>query len=160
MRELTSVRFARPDDADAIVRVVNDAFDIESFFKSAPRTTPEDVRALMRSGQFLVLDCPSGGLAGAVYLSIDGSRGYLGMLSVDPATQGQGIGRLLQNAAEERCRDAGCSLLEIHIVDIRPELKPYYERLGFAANGEVRPFPHPEHATRPCHLIVMTKPLG
>src|SRR4051812_20926134 len=159
MTEGSVVRRATPDDVAAIVRVVNDAFEVERFFKTAPRTDDAGVRALMETGEFLVIVGEDGALDGAVYLSVIGSRGYLGMLSVTPAAQGRGIGRRLHDAAEHQCRAAGCDLLEIHLVDIRPELFSYYERLGFEPNGETRPFPVPQHATQPCHLVVMTKPV-
>ena len=154
------VRTAVPADTMAIVRVVNDAFEVESFFKNAKRTDADGVRELMSKGTFLVAGGAGDALIGSVFMSIDGERGYFGMLSVDPASQGGGVGRALQAEVERRCRDAGCRVLEIHVVDLRTELPPYYERLGFNATGETLPFPSPDHATQPCHLVVMSKPLA
>jgi hypothetical protein len=49
--------------------------------------------------------------------------------------------------------------MDIHIVNLREELPPYYRRLGYAERGTL-PFSAPERASRPCHFIVMTKPLS
>ena len=81
------------------------------------------------------------------------------MLSIEPAHQGRGFGRLLIDVVESRCRAAGCPRIKIHIVNLREELPPFYRRLGYAESGTL-PFPIPEKATRPCHFIVMTKALG
>ena len=81
------------------------------------------------------------------------------MLSIDPAHQGRGLGRLLIDAVESRCRAAGCPRMKIHIVNLREELPPFYRRLGYVEDGTL-PFSTPEEATRPCHFIVMTKALG
>ena len=86
------------------------------------------------------------------------SRGYLGLLSVGPDAQGQGHSRLLVAAVEDHCRNAGCSFLDITVVNVRSELFPFYAKLGFAA-FDVLPFPVPELARQPLLLVRMTKPL-
>ena len=49
--------------------------------------------------------------------------------------------------------------MDIHIVNLREELTPYYRRLGYVESGTL-PFSEPERASRPCFFIVMTKPLS
>ncbi len=110
-------------------------------------------------GEFLTVDDAEGNMAGCVYLRIRGERAYFGMLSIDPARQGRGLGRTLVESAEARARDRGCRFMDIHIVNLREELPPYYRRLGYAERGTL-PFSAPERASRPCHFIVMTKPLA
>ena len=61
-------------------------------------------------------------------------------------------------AAEAYCRDAGCVALDINVVNLRTELPPFYKRLGYVETGSA-PFTDPR-ATRPCHMIVMTKDSG
>ena len=95
----------------------------------------------------------------AVYVDTRGDTGYFGMLSIDPAHQGQGLGSQLIAAAEDHCRKAGCTEIEIDVVSLRTELPAFYRRFGYAESG-TRPFPEPEFAKLPCHLIVMTKPLA
>ena len=55
-------------------------------------------------------------------------------------------------------RDAGCIALDINVVNLRTELPPFYKKLGYVEMGSA-PFTDPR-ATRPCHMIVMTKDLG
>jgi N-acetylglutamate synthase-like GNAT family acetyltransferase len=43
-------------DADAIARLVNDAFRPERFFIDGDRTNPENVRELINKGKFLLAE--------------------------------------------------------------------------------------------------------
>jgi GNAT superfamily N-acetyltransferase len=173
------VRIATVEEAGALARLINAAFIVEAFFKIGDRTSAEEIAALMRAGgEFLVLEglprrsgdlsaearsakveaAKAGTLSGCVYLKCTGDRAYFGMLSIDPARQRQGLGRRLIEAVEARARDRGCRAMDIHIVDLRDELPPYYRRLGYAENGTL-PFSEPERASRPCSFIVMSKAL-
>jgi GNAT superfamily N-acetyltransferase len=99
-----------------------------------------------------------GTMVGCVYLECRGDRAYFGMLSIDPAWQGRGFGRQLIDAVEARARDHGCHVMDIHIVNLREELPAYYRRFGYVEQGTL-PFSDPDRASRPCHFIVMSKPL-
>jgi GNAT superfamily N-acetyltransferase len=150
---------ASKEDAGEVARLVNVAFAVEAFFKKGDRTNAEEIRGMMRGGEFLLLEDPPGALAGCVYVQLNGDRGYFGMLSIDPARQGGGLGRRLVEEAERRCRDAGCRHMDIHIVNLREELPPFYRRLGYKDHGTL-PFPDADQTTLPCHFIVMTKALS
>lgn len=157
------LRTATVRDAADLARVVNDAFIVEAFFKIGDRTNADQIVELMNSGgEFLVLhEEPGTGtetLAGCVYLKCRGERAYFGMLSIDPARQGRGLGRQLIDAVEARARDCGCRFMDIHIVNLREELPAYYRRCGYVEQGTL-PFSDPDLASRPCHFIVMSKPL-
>lgn len=153
-------RMAAPADIPAMMSIINEAFIVEAFFKIGNRTSGEELEALMREGgEFLVVEEADGTMAGCVYLHCSGDRAYFGMLSIDPAKQGRGFGKALIAAAEARATERGCRFMDIHIVNLREELPPYYRRLGYVVQGTI-PFPTPERASRPCHFIVMTKPLG
>lgn len=156
-------RPARPDEAPAIAGLINTAFQIEAFFKRGDRTTVAEIRELMNRGEFLVvddepLDGHQHGLAGCVYVERDVERAYFGMLSIDPRCQGRGLGRALVAIVESRVRAAGCHQLEIHVVNLREELPPFYQRLGYETTGTL-PFPDDGSSTQPCHFIVMSKQL-
>ena len=152
------VRTAVPQDAPALSGLINDAFKVEAFFKIGDRTSAAEVIGLMQRGQFLVIEAPSGAIAGCVYLTFQHRRAYFGMLSIDPSRQGEGLGRRLIDAVEARSRERGCSHVDIHIVNLRTELPGFYRRLGYVEIGTL-PFPDTDRATRPCHFIVMTKHL-
>ena len=70
------LRVAHPEDADAIARLVNQAFQVERFFIEGDRTNPGAVRELLGKGKFLVAE-QAGALAGCVYLEPRGDRCYL-----------------------------------------------------------------------------------
>jgi GNAT superfamily N-acetyltransferase len=156
--QAVKLREAADADVDAIAALINTAYVVEAFFKIGDRTNAAEVRERMRSGRFLLLDAGRR-LAGCVFVSAQGGRGYFGTLAVAARDRGTGLGSRLVWAAEQWCRDAGCTELEIEVVNLREELPPYYRRLGYLEQG-TRPFPDPERISRPCHFIVMTKSLG
>ncbi len=157
---ISHIRTAGIDDLDAVVEVTNRAFVCELAFVTGDRTDAPDIRQRFANGIFFVIDDPSdkARLQGSVFCSVDKSRGYLGLLSVDPGAQGQGHSRKLVAAVAQHCRGAGCQFLDITVVNARDDLFPYYAKLGFAA-FDVLPFPLPERARQPLHLVRMTKPL-
>jgi GNAT superfamily N-acetyltransferase len=161
MRHADAPRLARPDEAAALAVLINVAFVVEAFFKIGDRTSADEIAALMQAGgEFLVLDRATGaGMpVGCVYVEVTGNRAYLGMLSIDPSQQRHGLGRQLIEAAEARARARGCRVMDIHIVNLRKELPPYYRRLGYVETGTL-PFSEPKKASRPCSFIVMSKDL-
>ena len=159
------LRVARADEAPAIADLVNAAFRVEAFFKRGNRTEAAEVEALMERGEFLVADdLEQDGpgteprLAACVYVSVNGDRGYFGMLSLEPRRQGRGLGKALVAEIESRLRARGCRAVDIHVVNLRTELPPFYERLGYVPAGTL-PFPDDGSSTQPCHFVVMTKSL-
>ena len=153
-RELT-LRDATPADASALAALISAAYRVEDFFKVGDRIDAFGVLEKMQHGRFLVLR-DGEALAGSVYIEMNGARGYFGLLSIDPARQKQGLGARLIEIAEAACRDAGCTEMELEVVNLRTELPPYYRKLGYEENG-TRPFPDAERSTRPCQFIVMRK---
>lgn len=152
------IRLALTDDAEGVARVINAAFVVERMAFDGDRTSPENARALMNSGTFLLAE-DSAGLVGCVYVERRGDRSYLGLLSVAPALQGKGLGRQLVAAAEEYSRRAGCRTMDLRIVSPRAEaLLPFYRRLGYAETGTA-PLASDVLSKIPCHYIIMAKPL-
>jgi len=67
---------------------------------------------------------------------------YIGLVTVDPARQGSGLGRALLAAAEDYAsRQLGADRAEMTVIVQRPELIAWYERRGYRVTGERRPFP-------------------
>ena len=152
-----SLRIASAEDAPQLVALINAAFSVERFFVDGDRTTLEEVTRLFGTGIFLVFDRPGDPPHACVYLEPRGDRAYLGLLAVDPARQGHGLGRQVMAAAEQYCLDTGCHAIDIKIVDLRTELPPFYKSLGFIEQGEA-PFENPQ-ATRPARFRLMSKDL-
>jgi GNAT superfamily N-acetyltransferase len=154
---LSEIRTAGPADAEAIARVVNDAYRRERFFIDHDRTNPDQVSTLVQKGKFLLL-IEDGTLAGCVYVEVRGDRGYFGLLAVDPKRQRGGHGARLIAAAEQHCRSTGCRFMDLTVASLRTELAPYYRRLGYVENGTL-PFPADQNPKMPVHLIQMSKAL-
>jgi ribosomal protein S18 acetylase RimI-like enzyme len=152
---------ADPAEAARLASLINEAFVVEAFFKVGDRTSAAEITELMNGGgEFLVLRGADGtAMAGCLYLKCAGDRAYFGMLSIDPHHQRKGLGTTLVEAAETRARERGCRFMDIHIVNLREELPGYYRRLGYVEQGTL-PFSDPDRASRPCHFLVMTKPLS
>lgn len=156
-----NTRFATQADIPELVRVINLAYRVEEFFIDGTRTNAEDVRIRMESpgACFIVVDSPRDeGLAAAVWVEVHGRRGHFAVLSVDPAFQGKGLARLLIHAVEEHCRKAGCDALDLEVVDLRAELPPFYEKLGFRPSGTA-PFTDTGKLKMAAHLNLMSKAL-
>jgi GNAT superfamily N-acetyltransferase len=160
---MIKVRIAGPTDVDELVRVINAAYRVEDFFVDGDRTNADDVRHRMSEagGLFLVIDADTrGSLLASVHVHVRDTEGHFGLLAVDPARQGRGLGRVLMDAVEAHCRAAGCEELTLDFVNLRAELPGFYARLGFTLTGETAPMPSTERLRRPAHLVAMRKPLG
>lgn len=152
-----AVRLATEGDAAAIVDLVNAAFAVEKAFVDGERTSLDEIADLLRKGVFLVAEGSDGRPVACAYVEQRGFRAYLGMLSVDPARQGGGIGRRMMTAVEEFCRGRRVRALDIRILSLRPELPPFYRRLGFIEEGKA-PYGNPKCAS-PAHFLLMSKNL-
>lgn len=103
-----------------------------------------------------------GEIIACVYLQKQGSRLYLGMLSVLPDIQGAGIGKALLAAAHEHAIKNQCSHIFMTVISVRHELIAWYERHGYKRTGETKPFPVGEKfgiQKQPLELIVLEKKL-
>ena len=149
--------FATAADIPDVVRVINEAYEVEKFFVAGDRTDSNSVERLMTTGTFLMERTSSGRLAGCVFAERRGTRGYFGMLAVDPSNQSSGLGRRLVDAAEEWARDRGCDVMDIRVVNLRTELMPFYRKLGYAECG-TEDVDDPR-ALQPFHFILMVKTL-
>ena len=92
-------------------------------------------------------------------MELRGDAGYFGLLSVDPDSQGRGLGKILVDRAEEFCRAAGCSRMQIRVLNHRTELPPFYEKLGYHV-ARIEEVEQVASARMPYHFIVMEKELG
>ena len=158
MSETIVIRTADIGDVPGLVALLNAAFAMERDFVDRDRTSDAEIVELMQSGTFLVADSAAGATAACVYVERRGARLYMGMLAVDPALQGRGLGRRMIAAVENRASESGCSGIDIKIVDRRVELPPLYRSLGFKQNGTA-PFDDPL-LTKPCHFLLMSKELA
>ena len=153
------LRVAAAGDQLRLIAMINTAFSIEKFVDGT-RTDEERLAATMEAGEILLAEDGEGRLLGSIYMERKGKRGYLGMLAVDPAHQGRGLGQLLLRAGEERFRSEGMEAVDIIVLNLRPELLPIYERFGYEVTG-TREFKtsRPLRPGYECHGVTMTKRL-
>ncbi|MBV8631867.1 MAG: GNAT family N-acetyltransferase [Silvibacterium sp.] len=146
-------------DFEALLQLTNTAFEVERFFKIEDRLDSSSLRSYFSKGNFIVAE-EDGRLVASVYVQRNGDRAYLGLLAVEPSLQKRGLGRRLTAAAEEFAREMGARFMDLTVVNLRTELPPIYEKLGYRIAG-VAPFPGDQMpVTQPCHFICMTKELG
>jgi N-acetylglutamate synthase-like GNAT family acetyltransferase len=152
------IRRASDDDVPALTRLINAAFVVERVVFDGDRVDDLGVRVYMSGGAFLVAE-HSGVLAGCVYIETRDDRSYLGLLSVQPARQGTGLGRQLVAAAESLARDSGSRVMDLRVIGARGEqLLPFYERLGYEF-VRTEAFPADLVTKVSSHYILMSKPL-
>jgi GNAT superfamily N-acetyltransferase len=150
-------RIASPTDVDALVSLINAAFVVERPIFGGDRTSPQGVRAYLQRGTFLVAE-DWNGLAGCVYVELHGDRAYIGLLSVAPARQGSGLGRVLMQAAEDFCRGKKCVAVDLRVVSARTPLPAFYRHLGYTET-HTSELPANAHPKIPCRFIHMSKRL-
>jgi ribosomal protein S18 acetylase RimI-like enzyme len=173
------LRPASDAELPAVAALVNSAYrgetsrqgwTTESDLLGGQRTDPETLRrdlAAQSGAQLLVLrDEPAGPMLGCVWLEpADGETWRLGMLTVRPDLEDRRLGRGLIEAAERFAAERGARRVRMTVIQIRGELIAWYERRGYAATGERRPFPYGDPAfgipTRPdLEFVVLEKLLG
>lgn len=139
-------------DLPALCHLINRAYrgeaseqgwTTEAHLLAGQRTDEADLHEqfLAPDATFLLARTEAGGLVGSVFLQPQGPDLYLGMLSVEPTRQAQGIGRQLVAAAGELARRRGCTGIRITVIAVRHELLAWYERLGFRPTGATVDFP-------------------
>lgn len=129
------------------------------------RTSDADLAAAIGDrATRVILAQSAGALVGTVTVKACGNadgppRAYLGMLCVDPDVQAGGLGRALIAQAEAVARDElGAKVMEMTVIDRRPELIAWYERRGYARSGETRPAPMP--GKHDFAMVVLERAIG
>ena len=106
-------------------------------------------------------------LVGCVQLRMKGHRCYLGMLTIDPAKQNLGLGRLLLEDAESWALSRGATAMWMTVIHTRKELIAWYERRGYVRTGHFVEFPHHDERygvvqvqTEDLRMEILEKKLG
>jgi len=169
-------RPAAPDDVPALRALIESAYrgdsakvgwTHEADLLGGQRTDEAELRDILADASRIILLAEvDGALTGCVQVA-DQGRGlaYLGLLTVDPARQAGGLGRLLIEAAEaEAAARFAATRMEMTVIRQRAELIAWYERRGYRLTGETRPFPLDDPRfglprTRDLAFVVLEKPL-
>lgn len=95
------------------------------------------LQQLVPDSAIFVAQDEDGTLAGFIHLEIqtdyfnNSKSGYISDLAVDKSFEGQGVGRVLLEAAEEWTRTQGCQLLTLYVFAGNLHPRQAYERYGF-----------------------------
>ena len=147
-----TITIAANEDIAQIEKLVNSAYRGDSSRKGwtteadlldGIRTNKDVLSGMINRGDSIVLKCNNAKkqLFGCVYLQKKEEKLYLGMLTVAPDIQAQGIGKKLLQASEEYAQTQQCTAITISVISLRQELIKWYERRGYKATGERKPFP-------------------
>lgn len=164
------IRPAELSDVTALNELVNSAYrgdssrsgwTTEADLLDGIRTSEGALKDMIRHPDAVILLLEDGQeLRGCVYLEKKAAVLYLGMLTVKPDLQGQGIGARLMNAAEEKALAWGCSAIQMTVITARESLIAYYQRKGYVDTGERKPFPNDPAfgiPKQPLEFLVMEK---
>jgi GNAT superfamily N-acetyltransferase len=132
------IRCARPEDADAIRRLVQDAYGhYIARMGKPPGPMLDDYDRRIADGQAWVLE-EDGRLAGVLVLEdAPGGALMLDNVAVAPSAQGKGHGRALVAFAEEEARRRGHGEVRLYTHVLMTENLGLYGRLGFRETGRV-----------------------
>lgn len=118
----------------------------EADLLSGPRTDDLEVRGLIEgmSTRFVLAEASATGtLLGCVLVKDERDCAYVGMFSVVPTEQAQGLGRALLTEAERIARDElGRVVVRMTVIAQRSELLAWYLRRGYVLTGKREPFPY------------------
>lgn len=152
MPEVYQIQKMEENDIPAIVSLVNSAYRGEVARKgwtheadllTGGRIDEAAVKDLMKNAAVTILKYTADNkITGCVCLEKDGDLLHLGMLTVFPGTQNQGIGKQLLAAAEKLALQFGCKIIEMQVITTRLELIQWYERRGYVRTGVLQPFPY------------------
>lgn len=131
-----TIRDARADDAPAVARLLT-----ELGYPSDAGAVDERLERLQVVGDRVLVAEVDGDVVGVAHLQVtpalerDRPAAKLGVLVVDKAQRGRGIGRALVEAAEAEGRMRGCELLFLTTAERRDGAHAFYERVGLEQTG-------------------------
>jgi ribosomal protein S18 acetylase RimI-like enzyme len=170
-----SWRGAAPADVPALLVLIESAYrgqesrrgwTTEADLLDGQRTGAGELERIIATPRSRILLAESGEqLMACCHVQEQGpGTAYLGMFSVRPGSQGLGIGRRLMARAEQDARaEWGAEQMQMWVIRQRAELIAWYDRLGYRATGEVRPFPYDDPGViakrEDLEFVVLAKPL-
>ncbi|MBI5136571.1 MAG: GNAT family N-acetyltransferase [Nitrospirae bacterium] len=152
-----SLDVATREDVTDVCTLVNDAYrgeggwTRETDLVSGPRITEKAVLGLIqRPDSYLLVGTMGGETVACVHLSRSGATAHIGLLSVQPGLQAQGLGSQVLDEAEQFAADVlGARTVSMKVIDQRPELIAFYERRGYKRIDRSDPYPVNDNAGEP-----------
>ena len=91
-------------------------------------------RKLAAQPDLFLVGARGGAVVASVMAGYDGHRGWLNYLAAAPELRGQGLGRAMVAAAEERLRALGCAKINLQVRRSNADVIAFYERLGYSTD--------------------------
>ena len=130
------IRRAREADLDAVRRIARAAYAVYvPRIGREPAPMVADFAAALAAGHLWVAGDPPHGY---VVAYPRGDHWHLENVAVDPAAQGQGLGRRLVAAVERMATEAGARAVELYTNAAMTENQALYPRLGYRETGRRR----------------------
>jgi N-acetylglutamate synthase-like GNAT family acetyltransferase len=159
------------EDVSALNKLVNTAYrgdssrqgwTTEADLLDGTRTDENSISEIFQTPSSIILKyVEDGKILGCVHLDKRDNGLYLGMLTVEPTFQANGLGKKILFAAEEEARKQGCKTIHMTVISVRTELIAWYQRRGYSATGERRPMiiktPSMEKPKKHLEFIVLEK---
>lgn len=167
-----SLDVATREDVADICSLVNEAYrgevgwTRETDLVAGPRISEKAVLGLIqRPDSYLLVGTVGGEVMACVHLSRSGGTVHVGLLSVAPGMQEQGLGSQVLDEAEQFAADVlGARTLSMKVLEQRPELIAFYERRGYKRIDRTDPFPTGDNVGEPkvsgLTLVRLEKVLG
>lgn len=167
-----SISIANENDIPALVALMDSAYRGEDakqgwtnesdLFIGNKRTDEATVTELMQKpgAVFLKSVNDNNEIEACVFLKKKENRLYLGMFSVSPMVQGNGLGKKLLAAADDYAKLQECTSIYMTVITVRKKLIEWYKRNGYSETGEVLPFPADERfgiPKQPLEMLVLQK---
>ena len=155
MGVLPVFRDAGPEDVPQVVALVERAYrgeasragwTTEADLLDGQRTDEREISALVKGQNSRIrMAFLDGVLVACVRIDRGSGYGYVGMVSVEPTRQRDGLGRQLLSEAERVIlEDLGMDCARMTVIGQRLELIAWYGRRGYLPTGEREPFPYGE----------------
>jgi len=109
------------------------------------RTDPDSLAQMILNEQtILVAEDSQKNLLGCVYLKkAEANKAYLGMLTVKPKLQAQGLGKKLLFAGEKFAQENWqAKAMQMTVISVREELIAWYLRHGYKKTDKTENFPY------------------
>ncbi len=168
------IAIASEQDIPALIQLINSAYrgetakqgwTTEAHLIEGLRTDERNMLEIFADTNttFLKYIDQSGNIIGCMRLQQRADKIYLGMLTVAPTLQGNGIGKDLLQAADAHARAHNCRAIFMTVISVRTELVDWYCRHGYQRTGKTIPFtPNAryEQAKQELEFVVMEKAIN
>ncbi|MXN65226.1 GNAT family N-acetyltransferase [Stappia sp. GBMRC 2046] len=136
MTDLTGLRLAMPEDAQAISNLAKAAYErYVPVMNAIPLPMSADYSAHIADDTVLVLD-GGDGLDASLVLMERSDHLYIWSIAVCPKAQGKGLGGKLMSHCEALARGKGLSEIRLFTNVFMRENQAWYRRQGFVETGE------------------------